>query len=578
MSTINVNNLSGRGGATPNLPDGAVISGVATVTNLKPTNVNVSGAVTATTFDGSLKSTGTPTLGLGVTINASGVAVSGVLTATTFKGDGSNLTGVGVTIAPINYNPDVGGTKSSITTGIGITFNQTVIAGTGNATLRIAGAAGTVVENFGVGSSITIAGGSIKLQPSSNLSVTETYHISFPAALFKNNVGDTNSEAISWTFTTEDPAYRMYSVGFNQHGQMGINSSDASGATRYSSPVQVPGTTWKQVGQNLYTEGGKMAVKTDGTLWAWGYNEQGELGQNNRTSYSSPTQIGSDTTWAAVGGNRGGYHIVKTDGTLWVVGKNGTGSFGTNQSESTLARVSSPVQIPGTTWTGTLGIRGVTGGYEFAGAVKTDGTLWMWGNNGTGYLGLGNNTSYSSPVQVPGTTWRSISSYNTHTMATKTDGTLWAWGENGNGMLGQNNTTQYSSPKQIPGTNWSSTITTGMYHSGALKTDGTLWLWGGNHQGQAGQNNETPGYSSPIQVPGSYDYVEIGGDTGVAYGIKTDGTLWSWGDNEEGTLAINVAGGPGDRSSPVQIGSGTDWSSAMASGKTSFFIESDFTP
>ena len=100
MSTINVNNLSGRGGATPNLPDGAVISGVATVTNLKPTNVNVSGAVTATTFDGSLKSTGTPTLGLGVTINSSGVHVSGICTAgTCFKaGNGAFGPGIGVTI------------------------------------------------------------------------------------------------------------------------------------------------------------------------------------------------------------------------------------------------------------------------------------------------------------------------------------------------------------------------------------------------------------------------------------------------------------------------------------------------
>ena len=108
MSTIKVNNLSGKGGATPNLPDGAVISGVATVTNLKPTNVIVSGAVTATTFDGSLKSTGTPTLGLGVTINSSGINVSGVLTATTLYGDGSALTGAGDSIAPHYYNPDVG--------------------------------------------------------------------------------------------------------------------------------------------------------------------------------------------------------------------------------------------------------------------------------------------------------------------------------------------------------------------------------------------------------------------------------------------------------------------------------------
>ena len=121
MSTINVTNLSGRGGATPNLPDGAVISGVATVTNLKPTNVNVSGAVTATTvvattFDGSLKSTGTPTLGLGVTINSSGLVVSGVTTAgigsfTTVYGDGSNLTGVGGSIGVWYYNPPVSDTN-----------------------------------------------------------------------------------------------------------------------------------------------------------------------------------------------------------------------------------------------------------------------------------------------------------------------------------------------------------------------------------------------------------------------------------------------------------------------------------
>ena len=104
MSTINVTNLSGRGGATPNLPDGANITGVAT----------------ATSFDGSLKSTGTPTLGLGVTINASGVAISGVVTAgigsaTTFYGDGSNLTGVGESIAPWYYNPDVGDTQVDAT-------------------------------------------------------------------------------------------------------------------------------------------------------------------------------------------------------------------------------------------------------------------------------------------------------------------------------------------------------------------------------------------------------------------------------------------------------------------------------
>ena len=110
MSTINVTNIKGKGGASPNLPDGA----------------NITGVVTATSFDGSLKTTGTPTLGVGVTINASGVAISGVCTAgigsfTTLYGDGSNLTGIAVTISAINYNPDVGG-NPNIDTGIGLSL------------------------------------------------------------------------------------------------------------------------------------------------------------------------------------------------------------------------------------------------------------------------------------------------------------------------------------------------------------------------------------------------------------------------------------------------------------------------
>ena len=137
MSTINVTNLSGRNGS-PNLPDGAVVTGV----------------VTSTTFDGNLKSTGTPTLGLGVTINSSGVNVSGVLTATSLYGDGSNLTGVGESIAPHYYNPDVNDSAVTSETGIGITFNKKVEAGSGTATIKIvnAGAAGTTIQSWGVSS------------------------------------------------------------------------------------------------------------------------------------------------------------------------------------------------------------------------------------------------------------------------------------------------------------------------------------------------------------------------------------------------------------------------------------------
>ena len=176
MSTINVTNLKGRGGASPTLPDGAVVTGVATATTFSGT------------LDGSLKTTGTPTLGLGVTINSSGIHVSGVatvgvLTGGTYYGDGTNLTGVGETIAPWNYNPDVGDEEIPVDTGIGITFNTKVIAGSGTATVKIvhAGTAGTTVQSWGISSFTQAAVQEITLGALvSDLSLGNTYQLDIP--------------------------------------------------------------------------------------------------------------------------------------------------------------------------------------------------------------------------------------------------------------------------------------------------------------------------------------------------------------------------------------------------------------
>ena len=191
MSDVSVDIIKNRSGEAPDLPSGANLSGVSTaatlqVTNLNPTHINASGVTTATTFSGSLKSTGTPTLGLGVTINSSGVNISGVATAgivsaTTLYGDGSNLTGVAMSIAPISYQPDVNDTlvtRATSGVSIGMTFTERVIAGSGNVTLRIAGAAGTVVENFGVGSSVTISNNEVSVSPTAALLNDTVYHLS----------------------------------------------------------------------------------------------------------------------------------------------------------------------------------------------------------------------------------------------------------------------------------------------------------------------------------------------------------------------------------------------------------------
>jgi alpha-tubulin suppressor-like RCC1 family protein len=568
MSDVSVDIIKNRSGEAPDLPSGANLSGVSTaatlqVTNLNPTHINASGVTTATTFSGSLKSTGTPTLGLGVTINSSGLNISGVATAgivsaTTLYGDGSNLTGVAISIAPISYQPDVNDTlvtRASSGVSIGMTFTQRVIAGSGNITLRIAGAAGTVVENFGVGSSVTISNNEVSVTPTAALLNDTVYHISYPSGAFTNTAGDVSYVGTAYTFTAAPTQYQLWSWGDNDKGSLGHNNR-----THYSSPVQVPSTSWLKInksfpnetnsvsagkddgtlwtwGDNEYGDLGLndivmrssptqipgttwdtaaqtrskawIATKTDGTLWVWGRGYYGQTGLNNNISYSSPVQIGSSTDWATgrfkiAGDSPSAARAIKTDGTLWAWGYNNNGTLGQNQATAQLGQISSPVQIPGTTWKS-------VGGSNVSFGIKTDGTLWGWGGTWSGSLGLnvggpGYASSRSSPTQIPGTTWENIAGGVNCTMATKTDGTLWAWGVNDNGNLGLNNRTKYSSPTQIPGTNWDTdNFTVGERTSFALKTDGTLWSWGYNYRGPLGQNTSSTNvlYSSPVQIPGT---------------------------------------------------------------------------
>ena len=193
-------------------------------------------------------------------------------------------------------------------------------------------------------------------------------------------------------------------------------------------------------------------------------------------------------------------------------------------------------------------------------AIKTDNTLWVWGRNSSGMLGLNQTgaTYYSSPVQIPGTTWTSISEQNWDSWgAVKTDGTLYLWGNNSNGILGDNSTASKSSPIQVPGTTWSKT-TGANTQRWAIKTDGTLWGWGRNEVGQLGQNSVIH-RSSPVQVPGT-TWKDIASTvTGAVTAVKTDGTMWSWGNSDFGSSGRNVTSNPNRVSSPVQIGSNNNW-------------------
>ena len=347
--------------------------------------------------------------------------------------------------------------------------------------------------------------------------------------------------------------YYLYGWGLNTSGQIGLNN-----LTNYSSPIQVGSlTNWASLnkGRTAVTQG---AVKTDGTLWLWGAGNYGQLGLGNRTSYSSPKQVGALTNWSQVSCGYVHTLAVKTDGTLWAWGNGGNGQLGLGN----ITYYSSPKQVGSlSNWSF------VTGGIFATMAVKTDGTLWGWGANqgADGILGLGNSTPYSSPKQVGSlTNWLLVYIGQYATIARKTDGTLWTWGRSSSGQLGLGNTTSYSSPKQVGAlTNWLNIAANGYTYMGATRTDGTLWMWGNNTAGQLGQNNRTS-YSSPKQVGilSTWSDVKVGyGANGSTYAIKTDGTLWSWGYNSSGQLGL---GNTTSYSSPKQVGSGTSWSQICA--------------
>ena len=306
-------------------------------------------------------------------------------------------------------------------------------------------------------------------------------------------------------------------------GRGHVGELNNSSRVARSSPTQIPGSWYganvlRRCGYGDYNH--TTVVKNDGTLWMWGYNNYGALGQNDLTSYSSPVQVGTETTWSGGSPVNKATVVVKTDGTLWAWGFNWGGQLGQNEHD---VYYSSPAQIPGTTWSQ------VGGGNCFTIAVKTNGELWSWGAPHNGKLGVNTNQStsggYSSPVQIPGTTWGKteltlLQGGVNMCGSIKTDGTLWMWGVNERGQLGQNNKTNYDSPVQVPGTTWRSAVVGGT-GSGAViatKTDGTLWAWGMNHDGRCAQNNDPDNggidsYSSPIQIPGT-DYTEMVGGAG----------------------------------------------------------------
>ena len=326
-------------------------------------------------------------------------------------------------------------------------------------------------------------------------------------------------------------------------------------------------STLTQIGTEVWTHVACIgncvfAINSSNQLFMWGKGDQGASGNSNAVIQSSPVQVGSASDWempAMFNADASQVGAVTTGNKLYMWARNYEGACGFNED----AFISSPVQVGSlTNWGNTIGK--FSCGSVGTANVKTDGTLWTWGQNSEGELGLGDTTIRKSPVQVGSlTTWSKVAFGEWSVAAIKTDGTLWSWGKNQYGELGLGNTTKYSSPVQVgSATNWSHiSMSKSMW---AINTAGELYSCGLNDEGQLGQGNTT-NTSTLAQVGSLTDWRYIDGTTISFIATKTDYSLWGCGGGRAGGLDNNNTT---DISSPVQIGSDKIWEIPTAGGRT----------
>ena len=338
----------------------------------------------------------------------------------------------------------------------------------------------------------------------------------------------------------------VWSWGLNTNGQLG----DAT-TTQRKAPVQVTGVT----GAVAIAAGAthSLAVLSGGTVKAWGLNTNGQLGDNTTTQRTSPVAVSTLTNVGAVAAGASHSLALKNDGTVWAWGLNTSGQLGDN----TTTQRNTPVAVSGLT-----GVVAVAAGASHSLAVKSDGTVWAWGLNTNGQLGDGTTTLRKVPVQA--TTLAAVATVaggTSHSLAVKTDGTVWAWGLNTSGQIGDNTTTQRLSAVQVTTLATVADIAAGASHSLAVKTDGTVWGWGLNTSGQVGDGTTTSPRSAPVQVVGLTGISELAGGGTHSLAATSAGEVWAWGGNASGQIGDWSSGT--NRPTPVKIAdSGQQWKAA----------------
>ncbi len=318
--------------------------------------------------------------------------------------------------------------------------------------------------------------------------------------------------AAGWLHTVAvKPDGSLWTWGHNWDGQLG----DGNTTDRATPVLIMNGVTAVTAGDNH-----TVALKIDGSLWAWGDNWKGQLGDGTTTDRSSPRSVMNGVGAIAAGVSH--TLALRTDGSVWAWGWNIDGQIG----DGTTTDRSRPVVVMN-------GVSAIAGGGWHTLALKTDGTLWLWGSKSHGQLGDGAHgwgIYRTTPAYLMNGVVAAAAGAS-HTLALKANGSLWAWGNNEEGQLGDGTTRDRFRPIRIM--DGVAAIAAGSYHTLALKRDGSLWAWGNNGSGELGDGTRTHRYS-PIHVMNGVAAAAGGGSHTL--GLKIDGSLWAWGDGYWGQL------------------------------------------
>jgi alpha-tubulin suppressor-like RCC1 family protein len=421
---------------------------------------------------------------------------------------------------------------------------------------------------------------------SGRLGVGDTLDRSSPT-----QVGTSSWTSVSAGFTHTTAIYSdnsLYTWGVGNVGQLGNNSTSIA----RSNPVQVDSSSWTNISTGWYHTLGVVGTTN---LFAWGLGTRGELGINSTISRStpvgvnatirkfSPTQIGT-SSWTMVS-SFSHNAAIRSDGYLFTWGVNLDGQLGLGDRINR----SSPTQVGISSWSLT------SAGGNHTMAIKTDGTLFTWGRNAYGQLGISTGIglpSRSSPIQIGFDNWTKVSAGLNHSMAIRQDGGLFTWGRNDFGQLGLNNRVNRSSPVQVGTSSWS-IISAGYSVSGAITNNNILFTWGNSFYGQlgtiltipniSGLNRSSPvqvgnnliNVSSPVQI-GTSSWKFISSGLSHVMAISNENKLFTWGANSSGQLGLgtSVSSDVANRSSPTQVGM-SSWNAIASGGSHSVAIMSD---